>query len=67
MTLAPGTCLGRYEIRSQIGAGGVGEVYLAERHETAPPIVLAKRNQDDLTISTTTSTTISKRRRREMQ
>src|SRR6266581_6671008 len=29
MTLATGTKLGRYEIRSQIGAGGMGEVYLA--------------------------------------
>ncbi|MDQ2920329.1 MAG: serine/threonine-protein kinase, partial [Acidobacteriota bacterium] len=29
MTLSYGTKLGRYEIRSKIGAGGMGEVYLA--------------------------------------
>ena len=26
--LSPGTKVGRYEIRSQLGAGGMGEVYL---------------------------------------
>src|SRR5438094_4680317 len=32
MAITAGTRLGRYEIRSQIGAGGMGEVYLA--HDT---------------------------------
>ena len=30
MTLAPGARLGGYEIVSQIGAGGMGEVYRAK-------------------------------------
>src|SRR5438132_13486801 len=30
MTLASGTQLGRYEVRSKSGAGGMGEVYLAQ-------------------------------------
>jgi hypothetical protein len=39
MTLAAGTKLGRYEIGSKLGAGGMGEIYLsATRESTKSPI-----------------------------
>ena len=40
MTLASGTRLGRYEIRSQIGAGGMGDVYLAQDTELERDVAL---------------------------
>lgn len=40
MTLADGTRLGRYEIRSHIGAGGMGEVYLAQDTELERAVAL---------------------------
>ncbi|HEX7152091.1 MAG TPA: protein kinase [Thermoanaerobaculia bacterium] len=38
--LAPGSRLGRYEIRSLLGAGGMGEVYLAHDTQLLRPVAL---------------------------
>jgi non-specific serine/threonine protein kinase len=51
--LQPGSKLGRYEIRSLIGAGGMGEVYLAHDAQLQRPVALkvlgeAVRDDDDL-------------------
>ena len=40
MSLKPGTILGRYEIRSLIGAGGMGEVYLARDPKIARDVAV---------------------------
>ena len=40
MAINPGTYLGRYEIRSQLGAGGMGEVYLAQDSQLRRPVAI---------------------------
>src|SRR5213595_95510 len=50
MTIAAGTKLGRYEIRSKIGAGGMGEVYRARdeklNRDVAIKVLPAALSQD---------------------
>src|SRR4051794_7910747 len=45
MPLSPGTRLGRYEIRSLIGEGGMGEVYLAYDRQLERTVALKILNE----------------------
>jgi serine/threonine protein kinase/Tfp pilus assembly protein PilF len=45
-SLSPGTKLGHYEIRLQIGAGGMGEVYLAQDTELERTVALKVLPED---------------------
>ncbi len=51
MTLSPGTQLGPYEILSQLGAGGMGEVYRAKDtrldREVAVKVLTEQLAKDD--------------------
>src|ERR1044072_839334 len=40
MGIATGTSLGRYEVKSLLGAGGMGEVYLAQDTQLRRPVAL---------------------------
>src|SRR5437016_10486818 len=56
MTLATGTKLGRYEIRSQLGAGGMGEVYPQTVKDVAIELKEVRRElQSGAEIDTTAS------------
>jgi len=55
MPIAPATRLGRYEIRSLLGAGGMGEVYLAQdtqlRRSVAIKVLPAEFTQDETRLA----------------
>src|SRR5215510_6193600 len=46
MNLAPGTRLGRYEIRAHIGTGGMGEIYQAADIELERTVALKVLPED---------------------
>ena len=50
MAVAAGTRFGRYEIRSLIRKGGMGEVYLAQDTQLRRPVESRKAYQDFLAL-----------------
>lgn len=51
MILGAGTRLGRYEIRSPLGAGGMGEVYRAHDHKLDRDVAILSRDYNQLAHS----------------
>src|SRR5262245_54163667 len=46
MTIAAGTMLGRYRVRARLGAGGMGEVYLADDLKLLGQFALKVRSEE---------------------
>ena len=62
VTIPSGIKLGRYEIRSQIGAGGMGEVYLAQDTKLDRKVAL-KILPADLAATRTAGAVLSRKRK----